>query len=192
MEVREKEKQVAEQEGVHLTYLPFVVKAVISSLRDYPRLNASLDEKTGELVKKDYYNIGIAVATDDGLIVPNIKNADRKSILEIAGEINELAGKARERELDLEQLNGGTFTITNWGSIGGRYGSPILNYPEVGILGTGVISDEAVVRDGEVTVRKMMPLSLTFDHRVVDGAYAARFMNELVKHLEDPDLLMMD
>ncbi|MCJ7479125.1 MAG: 2-oxo acid dehydrogenase subunit E2 [Candidatus Nanohaloarchaeota archaeon QJJ-7] len=190
--VREKEKENAEEEGVKLTFLPFVAKAVISALRDYPRLNASLDERTGELVLKDYYNIGIAVATDDGLLVPNVKNADQKSILEIAEEINDLAGRARERELDLEEMQGGTFTISNWGSIGGKYGSPIINYPEVGILGTGVIEEKPVAVDGQVVVRNVMPLSMTFDHRVVDGAYAAQFMNELVTHLEDPDLLMMD
>lgn len=192
VKVRKKEKENAEEQGVYLTFLPFVVKAIISALRDHPRLNASLDEKTGELVKKEYYNIGVAVATDDGLLVPNVKNADQKSILQIAGEIEELADKARNRELSLEQMKGGTFTITNWGSIGGKYGTPILNYPEVGILGTGVIEDKPMMVDGELQVRKVMPLSLSFDHRVVDGAYAAQFMNELVTHLEDPDLLMMD
>ncbi|MDY6766409.1 MAG: 2-oxo acid dehydrogenase subunit E2 [Candidatus Nanohaloarchaea archaeon] len=190
--VREKEKDRAEEEGIHLTYMPFVIKAVISALRDYPRLNASLDEETGELVKKNYYNIGVAVATDDGLLVPNVKNADEKSIFQIAGEINDLAEQARSRELDLDQMQGGTFTISNWGSIGGRYGTPILNYPEVGILGTGVIDERPRVVNGEIRVRKVMPLSLSFDHRVVDGAYAAQFMNELVTHLEDPDLLLMD
>ncbi|MDY6761945.1 MAG: 2-oxo acid dehydrogenase subunit E2 [Candidatus Nanohaloarchaea archaeon] len=190
--VREKEKERAEEEGIHLTFLPFVVKAVISALRDYPRLNASLDEETGELVKKNYYNIGVAVATDDGLLVPNVKDADEKSIFRIADEVNELAEQARNRELSLEQMQGGTFTITNWGSIGGKYGTPILNYPEVGILGTGVIEEKPVAVDGDIRVRKVMPLSLSFDHRVVDGAYAAQFMNELVTHLEDPDLLMMD
>ncbi|MDY6774027.1 MAG: dihydrolipoamide acetyltransferase family protein, partial [Candidatus Nanohaloarchaea archaeon] len=192
VEVREEEKENAEEEGVHLTFMPFVVKAVISALREYPRMNASLDERTGEIVKKDYYNIGIAVATDDGLLVPNVKNADEKSILKIGQEINDLAERARNRELDLEEMKGGTFTISNWGSIGGKYGTPIINYPEVGILGTGVIEEKPIAVDGQVEVRKVIPLSLTFDHRVVDGAYAAQFMNELVTHLEDPELLMMD
>lgn len=125
-------------------------------------------------------------------MVPNIKEADNKSILKIAKEMNELAEQARDHDLSLEDMRGGTFTITNYGSIGGRYGTPILNYPEVAILGTGTISDEPVVRDGEVVVRKMLPLSVSFDHRVVDGAYVARFMNELIKHLEDPDLLLLD
>ncbi len=191
-ELRAKEKGVAEQKGVHLTFMPFIMKAVISALKDYPLLNASLDETTGEVVKKHYHNIGVAVATDDGLLVPTIKDADDKSILELARDINTLAEKARDRELSLEEMKGGTFTITNWGSIGGSYGTPILNYPEVGILGTGVIEEKPVVVDGEVTVRKVLPLSLTFDHRVVDGAYAAQFLNELVTHLEDPDLLLID
>ncbi|MFB6166760.1 MAG: dihydrolipoamide acetyltransferase family protein, partial [Candidatus Nanohaloarchaea archaeon] len=192
VEVREKERENSEEEGVHLTFMPFVIKAVISALKDYPLLNASLDEETGEIVKKNYYNIGVAVATDDGLLVPNVKEADEKSIFEIAGEVNDKAERARERELDLEEMRGGTFTISNWGSIGGKYGTPIINYPEVGVLGMGVIEEKPVAVDGEVVVRKVMPLSLTFDHRVVDGAYAAQFMNEVVKHLEDPDLLMMD
>jgi pyruvate dehydrogenase E2 component (dihydrolipoamide acetyltransferase) len=191
-EVREKEKEVAASRDVHLTFLPFIVNACIAALRQFPRMNASLDETTGEIVKKDYYNIGIAVATDDGLMVPNIKNADEKSILQIAKEMNELAENARTHDLALDEMRGGTFTITNYGSIGGRYGTPILNYPEVAILGTGTIQDEPVVRNGEVVVRKMLPLSVTFDHRVVDGAYVARFMNELIKHLEDPDLLLLD
>lgn len=192
VEVREDEKAFAEEEGVHLTFMPFVIKAVIAALRDYPRMNASLDETTGEIVKKHYYNIGVAVATDDGLLVPNIKDADQKSILQLARELQDLAGKARNRELSREEMQGGTFTISNWGSIGGKYGTPIINHPEVGILGTGVIEERPVAEDGQVKVREMMPLSLSFDHRVVDGAYAAQFMNEVVTHLEDPDLLMID
>lgn len=191
-EVREKEKEVAETRGVHLTFMPFIVKATISALREYPLMNASLDEETGEIVKKDYYNIGIAVATDDGLMVPNIKNADRKSILRIAKEMNELAEEARDHDLSLDEMRGGTFTITNYGSIGGRYGTPIINYPEVAILGTGTISREPVARNGDIAIRRILPLSVTFDHRVVDGAYVAHFMNELIKHLEDPDLLLLD
>ncbi|XGI84360.1 dihydrolipoamide acetyltransferase family protein [Halorutilales archaeon Cl-col2-1] len=192
VEIREKEKQKVEEKGVHLTYTPFVVKAVVAALKEYPLLNASIDEKTGEIVEKDYYNIGMAVATDDGLLVPNIKNADGKTVIEIAREINQLAERARSRDLELDDMRGGTFTISNWGSIGGKYGTPVINYPEVGILGTGVIDDEPVVVDGEVEIRKMMPLSLSFDHRIIDGAYAAEFMNEVIDHLEDPDLLLIE
>ncbi len=191
-EVREKEKEVAETRDVHLTFMPFIVKALISSLREFPLMNASLDETTGEIVKKDYYNIGIAVATDDGLMVPNIKDADQKGILRIAKELNELADEARNHDLSLDEMRGGTFTITNYGSIGGRYGTPIINYPEVAILGTGTISKEPVARNGDIAIRRILPLSVTFDHRVVDGAYVAHFMNELIKHLEDPDLLLLD
>lgn len=191
-DVREKEKEVAASRDIHLTFLPFIVKATVAALESFPRMNASLDPETGELVKKDYYHIGIAVATDDGLMVPNIKDADEKSILQIAKEMNELAEQARNHELDLADMRGGTFTITNYGSIGGKYGTPILNYPEVGILGTGTISKEPVVKNGDIHIRRILPLSVSFDHRVVDGAYVARFMNELIKHLEDPDLLLLD
>ncbi|MFB6076898.1 MAG: dihydrolipoamide acetyltransferase family protein, partial [Candidatus Nanohaloarchaea archaeon] len=192
VQVREEEREAVAEKDVKLTYLPFVIKAVISALRDYPRMNASLDETSGEVVKKDYYNIGVAVATDDGLLVPNIKDADQKSILTIAREIQDLADRARSRDLSLEDMQGGTFTITNWGAIGGKYGTPVINYPEVGILGTGVIEERPVIMDGKVRARKIMPLSVTFDRRVVDGGYVAHFMNELITHLEDPNLLMVD
>lgn len=191
-DVRDKEKEVAESRGIHLTFLPFIVKSCIAAMREFPLMNASLDETTGEIVKKKYYNIGIAVATEYGLVVPNIKNADRKSILKIAKEMNELAGKARDHKLSMDDMQGGTFTITNYGSIGGKYGTPILNYPEVAILGTGTISKEPIVKNGDIHIRRMLPLSVTFDHRVIDGAYVAQFMNELIKHLEDPDLLLLD
>jgi pyruvate dehydrogenase E2 component (dihydrolipoamide acetyltransferase) len=167
VEAREALKPHAQQQGIQLTYLPFVMRAAAAALKEYPYVNASLDEEAEEIVLKGEYNIGFAVATDDGLLVPNIKDADQKSILEIAGEIEELAEKARNRELSLDQMRGGTFTITNWGSIGGKYGTPIINYPEVGILGTGVIEDEPRVVDGDLHVRKVMPLSLSFDFKEV-------------------------
>jgi len=191
-DIREKEKKHAEERGVHLTFLPFIANAVISGLKEYPLMNASFDEEKGEIIKKKYYNIGIAVATDHGLMVPVIKNADDKSILEMAEEMNELAQRAREREISLQEMKGGTFTLTNYGSIGGDYGTPIVNFPEVGILGLGRINDKPVAVDGEVTVEKVLPLSLSFDHRIVDGAYAARFLMHVKDHLEDPDLMLID
>ncbi len=190
--VREKQKQVAEDRGVHLTFLPFIAQAVIASLKEYPMMNASLDERTGELVKKQYYNIGVAVATDRGLLVPVLKDADDMSIMGMAKAMEEKADAARNKELTLDEMRGGSFTLTNYGSIGGRYGTPIINYPEVGILGIGTIRKEPVVVDDEVEIRRMLPLSLSFDHRVIDGAYAARFMNSVIHHLEDPDLLLID
>lgn len=190
--VRAKEKQIAAAKGVKLTYLPFVIKATLSALRDHPYLNATLDEISEQIIVKKYYNIGIAVDTADGLMVFAIKQADQKNILELAKEISDLADKARTRKLDLAELKGSTFTITNYGVIGASYGTPIINYPEVGILGIGKIEDRAVVRSGQVVIRKIMPLSLAFDHRVVDGVEAARFLKVVIQHLEDPNLLLLE
>jgi len=190
---REKEKAKAEKMGIHLTYLPFIVKAVVAALKEHPSLNAVYDKEHEEIVLKKYYNIGIAVDTPDGLIVPNIKIADSKSILDIAKEIEDMAEKAMKRKLDLAELKGGTFTITNIGVFGGTFFTPIPNPPEVAILGVGRIRDRVVLDEkGTPAVRKILPLSLTFDHRVLDGAEAARFMNDLKKRLEDPDLLLVE
>lgn len=190
--IREQEKSVAEQRGVKLTYLPFVVKALISALKQFPIFNSSLDEEKGEIVIKKYYNIGIAVDTEEGLIVPIIKNADKKSILDIAKEISELAQKARDRKLTLDQIRGGTSTITNIGSVGGIFATPIINYPEVAIIGLYKMQDRVVVVEDKAEIRKIMNISVTFDHRVIDGAQAARFVVTIKKHLEDPGLLLVD
>ena len=190
--VRTKEKQIAATKGVKLTYLPFVIKATLSALRAHPYLNATLDEETEQIVVKKYYNIGIAVDTSDGLMVFAIKQADQKNILELAKEISTLAEKARTRKLELAELKGSTFTITNYGVIGASYGTPIINYPEVGILGIGKIEDRPVVKDGQIMIRKIMPLSLAFDHRIVDGVEAARFLNVVIDHLKDPNLILLE
>jgi pyruvate dehydrogenase E2 component (dihydrolipoamide acetyltransferase) len=190
--LRSKAKQPAAEKGIKLTYLPFIIKAALAALRAHPYLNATLDEKTAQILVKRYYNIGIAVDTADGLIVFAIKQADRKTILELAVEISALAEKARTRKLELAELKGSTFTITNYGVIGASYGTPIINYPEVGILGIGKIQDRAVVRDGQITIRKIMPLSLAFDHRVVDGVEAARFLNVVIHHLQNPEWIEID
>ena len=190
--VRAKEKGEAEKKGYKLTFMPFIVKACLAALKKHPHFNASLDEETQEIVFKKYYNIGVAVHTGDGLMVPVVKDVDKKTILEIAKEIDELAEKARSREIALEDLKGQSFTITNYGSVGGTYGTPIINYPDVAILGVGRIDDRAVVMDGVITIRKILPLSLAFDHRVVDGAQAAYFLEEIIAHLEDPNLLLVD
>jgi len=187
--LREKMKPEVEAGGVKLTYLPFIVKALIEALKLHPTLNATLDEDENEIVVKKYYNIGIAVDVPDGLIVPVLKMADQKSIAEIAAEIQALAQAARERTLDLADLKGGTFSITNVGVIGGDFATPIINYPEVAILATMRIADRARVVDGAVVVRKTLPLCLAFDHRVVDGAEAARFTKDLVRFLEAPESL---
>jgi pyruvate dehydrogenase E2 component (dihydrolipoamide acetyltransferase) len=179
----------AEGKGLKLTYLPFIIKAVVEALKLHPTLNASLDDEEEEIVVKKYYNIGVAVDVPDGLIVPVLKAADKKSALDLAGEIQSLAKAARERTLDLADLKGGTFSITNVGVIGGFAATPIINYPEVAILATMKIEERARVEKGVVIVRKTLPLCLSFDHRVVDGAEAARFTKDLIRFLEEPEKL---
>ncbi|HEX6988241.1 MAG TPA: dihydrolipoamide acetyltransferase family protein [Bacillota bacterium] len=190
--LRRKARAAAEARGVKLTYLPFIAKALIAALREFPYLNATLDDERQEIVLKRYYHIGIATDTDDGLIVPVVKHADRKSILQIAAEIEFLADRARQRKVDVDDLRGGTFTITNIGALGGIFSTPVINHPEVAILGVHKIQEKPVVRDGEIVVRSILPLALSFDHRVVDGAYAARFLNRVMAYLEQPDLLFME
>jgi pyruvate dehydrogenase E2 component (dihydrolipoamide acetyltransferase) len=188
--LRERVKKAAlETRGIKVTYMPFIVKAVVTALKAHPLLNASVDDETEEVLVKKYYNIGVAVAIEDGLIVPVVKGADQKGILDLADEVQKLADMAKERKLDLADLKGGTFTITNYGVFGGTYGTPIINYPEVAILGVGRIFDAPLIVDGEVRARKVLPLSLTFDHRALDGAEAAKFLNDLRKLLENPDLI---
>jgi pyruvate dehydrogenase E2 component (dihydrolipoamide acetyltransferase) len=184
---RDRMRAEAGAQGVKLTHLPFIVKALVEALKLHPTLNATLDEDEGEIVVKKYYNIGIAVDVPDGLIVPVVKMADEKSVLEIAAEIQALAKAARERTLDLADLKGGTFSITNVGVIGGDAATPIINYPEVAILATMRIAERARVENGAVVVRTTLPLCLSFDHRVVDGAEAARFTKDLIRFLEAPE-----
>ncbi len=190
--IREKEKEDASKQGIKLTLLPFIIKAVVGALKRDPAMNAAMDDESGEIIYKDYCNIGIAVETQDGLIVPNIKDADKKSILQIAREVDDLAGRARKRTLDIGELKGGTFTITNYGSIGGMFATPILNYPEAGILGVGKLIEKPVAEGGAIKIKKILPLSLTFDHRVLDGAKAQHFMNNVIRHIEDPDLIFVN
>jgi pyruvate dehydrogenase E2 component (dihydrolipoamide acetyltransferase) len=191
-QVRAKERKVAEKKGVKLTYLPFLIKAVIPALNGHPYFNASLDEAAEAIILKKYFNIGIAVDTTDGLIVFVIKDADKKNILDLAKETAALAEKARLRKIDLHELRGSTFTITNYGVVGASYGTPIINYPEVAILGLGKIEDRPVVRSGQIAIRKIMPLSLAFDHRVIDGVEAGRFLGVVIEHLEDPNLMLIE
>jgi len=185
--LREREKALAEREKIKLTFLPYIIKAVTASLKEHPYLNSSIDEKSEEIVLKKYYNIGMAVDTEDGLIVPVIKGADKKSVLDIAKEIEILAEKTKKRTVDLMDLRGGTFTITNVGSLGGVFATPIINQPEVAILALGRIHERPVAKDGKVFVIKALPLSITFDHRVVDGAEAARFVNTIKENLMRPE-----
>lgn len=188
VKLRESEKVKAQEQGIKLTYLPFIMKACIVALKEFPLLNASLDEENEDIIIKKYYSIGFAVDVDgEGLVVPVIKYADRKSILDIAKELQKLSEKARARKLDLNDMRGGTFSITNYGSIGAIYATPIINYPESAILGIGRIYDKPLVVDGKIEIRKVMPLSLVFDHRIADGAYATRFLNIIILNLQTPE-----
>ncbi len=191
VELHGREKAAAEKKGTHLTYLPYVVKACIEALKKHPSLNASLDEEAEEIILKQYYNIGIAVSTPEGLFVPVIKGADQKDRLAIAKEIETLSGKVKERSIDLMDLKGGTFSITNIGSAGGLFATPIINYPEAAILGLGKIRKMPVVRSANgkdtIEVRQVLPLSLSFDHRIIDGAEAALFTNDIISLLEKPE-----
>ncbi|MCD5322521.1 MULTISPECIES: dihydrolipoamide acetyltransferase family protein [Pontibacillus] len=189
---RKKFKQVAADQDIKLTYLPYVVRALVSTLKKYPILNTSLDDETQEIVHKHYYNIGIAADTDKGLVVPVVKDADRKSIFGISSEINELAGKARDGKLSGEEMKGASCTITNIGSAGGQWFTPVINHPEVAILGIGRIAEKPVVKDGEVVVAPVLALSLSFDHRLIDGATAQNAMNQIKRLLNDPQLIMME
>jgi pyruvate dehydrogenase E2 component (dihydrolipoamide acetyltransferase) len=192
-EFRLKERARREgQPGGHLTLLAFVIKAVTAGLRATPAFNATLDPFREEIIYKNYYNIGIAVDTGKGLVVPVLHQTDRKSIIEISTAIEDLAQRAREGNIEISDLQGGTFTITNVGPLGGTALIPAINYPEVAILGMGRVQEKPVVRNGEIVVRKMLPLTLSFDHRVADGGDAARFVSEMVRELSDPNLLLLE
>jgi len=189
---RRKFKEVAAEQEIKLTYLPYVVKALVSALKQFPILNASVDDETDEIIQKHYYNIGIAADTDKGLLVPVVKHADRKSIFEISSEINELAGKARDGKLAPNEMKGASSTITNIGSAGGQWFTPVINYPEAAILGIGRIAEQPVVRDGEIVIAPVLALSLSFDHRIVDGATAQLALNQIKRLLSDSQLIMME
>lgn len=189
---RKKFKEVAAAKGIKLTFLPYVVKALTSALREYPILNTSFDDETSEIIHKHYFNIGIAADTDKGLLVPVVKDADRKSPFAISKEINELADKAREGKLTPGEMKGASCTITNIGSAGGQWFTPIINHPEVAILGIGRIAEKAIVRDGEIIAAPVLALSLSFDHRIIDGATGQNALNHIKKLLNDPELLLME
>ena len=190
--LREAFKGSAEKRGVHLTFIPFIIKALVPALKEFPYVNSSLDEQSGNIVLKKYYNIGIATDTEQGLVVPVVRDVDRKDIFELAGEIETLADKARKAQLTLDEVRGGTFTITNVGAIGGLFATPIVNVPEVAILGLHRIAKRPVARDGKVEIRDTTYFSLSFDHRVVDGAYAARFTTRVIETVQDTKRLLAE
>ncbi len=189
---RKKFKAVAAEKGIKLTYLPYIVKALTAALRDFPALNTSLDDATSEIIHKHYFNIGIAADTEKGLLVPVVKDADRKSIFSISNEINELAGKARDGKLAPNEMKGASCTISNIGSAGGQWFTPVINHPEVAILGVGRIAEKPVVKNGEIVVAPVLALSLSFDHRMIDGATAQNALNQIKRLLNDPQLLLME
>jgi len=189
--LKKNEKRMLDR-GVRLTLTVFMVKAVVLGLRQYPQFNSSLDESTGEIIYKHYYNIGIAVATERGLIVPVIRDADQKTLNQIAGELSDIAQKTREGKIDLERLQGGTFTITNIGAIGGTGMVPMVNFPEAAILGMARASQKPVIRNGNIQAATLLPLALSFDHRIADGAEAAHFVRHVAGCLEEPLQLLLE
>lgn len=188
---RQRNKEKAEALGAKLTPTVLALKAIITALKTFPQFNASLDAGTNEIILKHYYNLGIAVDTERGLLVPVIKDVDRKDILELALELGDISNRARSSKIGLDELQGGTFTVTNLGSLGVGEFTPIVNHPEVAILGFGRAREEATVREGRIEPRLIMPLALSYDHRVIDGADGARFMRKIVDALENPELMLM-
>ncbi|MDG6224228.1 MAG: dihydrolipoamide acetyltransferase family protein [Candidatus Thermoplasmatota archaeon] len=182
-------KRINSEKDIHLTFIPYLIMTVVEALKENPMLNAMLDPENEDIIVKKYYNIGIAVDTPNGLMVPVVKRVEQKKMKGIQKEIEGLVERAKDRSIDLADLKGGTFTISNYGSIGGIYGVPVINFPEVAILGVGRIRDMPVVKDGKIAIRKVMGLSLSIDHRVVDGGNASRFLNRVIELLEDPKWL---
>ncbi len=191
-DVRKRLQPLAEKSGVKLSFLPFIVKAVVGALKKHPVLNSALDESTNELVYRKYFHIGIAASTDQGLMVPVVKDADRKTILEIATEIDRLGNAAKSGTIQSSDLAGSTFTITSLGTQGGLFATPVLNFPEVGILGVHQIKRKPVVRNEQIVIGDVMLLSLSFDHRIVDGHVGAAFAYDIIAYLEEPDRMLLE
>ena len=190
--LREALKPAAEKRGVRLTYIPLLIKLLVPLLREFPIFNASLDDERREIIFKRSYHIGVATASPEGLLVPVLRNADHLTLLEIASNVERLVEGARKRTLSLPELSGSTFTLNNVGSFGGSSGTPIINHPEVAILAVGRLQDKAVVRQGAIIARPVMPLALSFDHRVIDGAMAGAFLARFKELVENPQQLMLD
>jgi pyruvate dehydrogenase E2 component (dihydrolipoamide acetyltransferase) len=186
-ELRKKHAETYEKKGARLTLTSFALQIVADALRLHPVFNTSLDEAAGDVIYKEYCHIGLAVDTGQGLIVPVLRDADKKDLLTLSKEMNEIAAKTRDRKISLEELQGGSFTISNQGGIGGGHFTPIINRPETAILGLGRGTMKAVVRDGKIEPRLMLPMALSYDHRIIDGADAVRFMLDLVKGFENFD-----
>ncbi len=190
-EFRKRYKDSLREEEINLTFMPFIIKATIAVLKKMPEFNSTLDEENDELILKKFYHIGIATDTDRGLMVPVIKDADRLSIIELAKKVDEISNKAKNNQIELKDLKGSSFTITNYGSIGGYYGIPIINYPESAILGVGRIVQKPIIKNDEIVKAWILPLSLSYDHRIIDGASGARFLNMMKELLENPEMLLL-
>jgi pyruvate dehydrogenase E2 component (dihydrolipoamide acetyltransferase) len=189
---RSEAKQAAQNQSVKLTYMPFIIKALTLTLKEFPVFNASFDEEKQEIVLKKYYNVGVAVDTPEGLLVPVVKDTDKQSVLQLGKALQKLADDARNKSITIDKLQNGTITITNYGAIGVSIGVPVIRYPESAILGVGTISKKPVVNElDEIVVRHMMPVSLSFDHRIIDGGSVGRFINRLKRYLQDPMLLLL-
>ena len=190
--LRKRAKGRAEERGIKLSYLPFIVKAVCAGLKKFPIVNSTLDEASQEIVLRKSYHVGVAAATPDGLIVPVLKNADQRTIFDVAQSLDQLSEKARTGKASRDELTGSTFTISSLGTLGGVLATPIINYPEVAVLGVHKIKETPVVRDGQIVARHMMNLSISLDHRVVDGYEGAQFLQHVISLLEDPTLMFME
>jgi pyruvate dehydrogenase E2 component (dihydrolipoamide acetyltransferase) len=189
--LRKRAKAWAEERGVRLTYLPFILKALVAALKENPTLNATVDWENEEVLIKRYYNIGVATATEAGLLAPVVKDVDQKSILTVAREVDALSEKARAGKLTLEDVHDPTFTVTSLGAIGGVLATPIIHHPELAILGVHKIAKRPMVQDGQIVIREMMNVSVSFDHRIIDGHVGAAFTQSLVRYLEDPGVLLL-
>lgn len=190
--LRASAKKTAESRGARLTYLPFIIKAVVAGLKEFPYVNASLDDAAGEIILRKSYHIGVAAATDEGLMVPVVKDCDRKTVLQLARELDDLANRTRAKRATREELKGSTFTITSLGSMGGLFATPVINWPEVAVMGVHKIAKRPWVVNDQIVIRDIMLLSLSLDHRVVDGAVGAQFMNRVVELLQNPGLLLLE
>jgi pyruvate dehydrogenase E2 component (dihydrolipoamide acetyltransferase) len=179
------------EKNIKLSYLPFVIKAIALALKHHPVLNAELDMENERIIYKNYINLGIAMDTDDGLVVPVIRDAEAKSLTELATEIKSLAERARDRKLTLDDLKDGTFSITSYGSIGGYFAVPVIPYPQVAIFGIGRIAQKPVIKDNQIVIGNVMPISMSVDHRIVDGAEVSRFVNEVLGYLKEPMQMML-
>ncbi|SCG83964.1 pyruvate dehydrogenase E2 component (dihydrolipoamide acetyltransferase) [Proteiniborus sp. DW1] len=191
VKLRKEQKEMARDRGISLTYMPFIIKALTIALKEFPVFNSSFDDIKDEIIYKKYYNIGIATDTPEGLMVPVLKEANNKGILEIAKELEGIVERARNKTIGIDDLYGGTFTITNYGALGSSYGVPVIRHPEVAILGIGKIDKKPVVINDEIVIRHMMPISLSIDHRIIDGGDAGRFLLRLKELLSNPMLLLL-